>query len=67
MNALESDTKLECLVCQRGEQETPLLQIRTRGQTRWICSQHLPILIHDPARLVGKLPGAEGLEGAPAD
>jgi hypothetical protein len=30
-----------------------------------ICPQHLPLLIHDPARLIGKLPGAEKLR--PAD
>ena len=36
-----------------------------QGNTYWICPQHLPILIHDPARLVGILPGAENLR--PAD
>jgi hypothetical protein len=28
----------------------------------WICPQHMPILIHDPAQLVGKMPGAENLK-----
>jgi hypothetical protein len=29
-----------------------------------ICPQHLPVLIHNPQMLVGKLPGAEGLTPA---
>ena len=54
-----------CLACGRDEQETPLLQLRHQGGIRWICPQHLPILIHDPTRLAGRLPGAEDMK--PAD
>lgn len=54
-----------CLACERGPDEVPLLTLEYRGRTLWICPQHLPVLIHDPARLVGRLPGAEGL--APAE
>lgn len=43
----------------------PLIAFRFREADLWICPQHLPVLIHDPGRLVGILPGAEGLE--PAD
>jgi hypothetical protein len=39
--------------------------LRHRGLETWICPQHLPVLIHDPSKLAGKLPGAESLE--PAD
>ena len=53
-----------CLACGRGQDETPLVSLVYRGSAHWICPQHLPILIHDPQRLVGKLPGAEGLEPA---
>lgn len=53
-----------CLACDRGSDEVPLLALEYRGRALWICPQHLPILIHDPARLVGRLPGAEGLEPA---
>ncbi len=28
----------------------------------WICPQHIPILIHDPSKLAGKLPGAEDMQ-----
>ena len=54
-----------CLACGRGEHETPLIQLAYRGERLAICPQHLPVLIHDPQRLVGVLPGAEGL--APAE
>ncbi len=54
-----------CLACQRGTDATPLIPLEYRDSKVWICPQHLPLLIHDPARLIGKLPGAENLR--PAD
>lgn len=54
----------QCLACQRGPQETPLIQLAYQDSALWICPQHLPILIHDPARLIGLLPGAEHLSPA---
>ena len=53
-----------CLVCKRGDAATPLLELTYRGDALWLCPQHLPILIHDPARLTGLLPGAENLSPA---
>ncbi len=61
-----SDSKnAECLSCKRGKDETPLIPLEYRDSSFWICPQHLPILIHDPSRLIGVLPGAEDL--LPAD
>ncbi|MAE64514.1 MAG: hypothetical protein CMJ18_09620 [Phycisphaeraceae bacterium] len=54
-----------CLACGRDDGETPLINLQYRGESIWICPQHLPVLIHDPARLIGTLPGAENLR--PAD
>ncbi len=54
-----------CIVCQRSSDETPLIPVEYRGSGIRICPQHLPILIHDPAQLIGKFPGAENLR--PAD
>jgi hypothetical protein len=59
-----TDPKPACLYCDRSEDETPLISLRYRGQDLWICPQHLPVLIHKPAELAGKLPGAENLTGA---
>ena len=53
-----------CLVCQRDSNETPLIPLEYGDARIWICPQHMPILIHDPGRLVGMLPGAEKLEPA---
>jgi len=54
--------KLVCLFCERDSDATPLLTLEYRGSTIRICPQHLPVLIHDPARLIGILPGAEELQ-----
>ena len=54
-----------CLACQRGSNEIPLIQLAYLDAVYWICPQHLPLLIHDPGRLAGMLPGAEQMP--PAD
>jgi hypothetical protein len=54
-----------CIVCSRNSDQTPLIPVEYRGSAIRICPQHLPILIHDPAQLIGRLPGAENLR--PAD
>ena len=51
-----------CIACGRDSSATPLLSLDYRDGVIQICAQHLPILIHDPARLVGVLPGAENLQ-----
>lgn len=58
------DAKKACLMCQRDDQSTPLLRLEYRGAALWICPQHLPVLIHDPQQLIGRLPGAETLRPA---
>ncbi len=54
-----------CLACERDSDVTPLISIEYREERLWICPQHLPVLIHDPGQLVGRLAGAENLR--PAD
>ena len=51
----------KCLVCERSSQEIPLLGLTYRDEQFWICPEHLPVLIHQPGKLVGKLPGVEHL------
>lgn len=58
-------TERHCLACKRDSHATPLVQLVYRESNIWICPQHLPMLIHDPASLIGVLPGAENL--SPAD
>ena len=53
------------VLCERGSDVVPLIAIEYKGSSLRICSQHLPVLIHDPGQFTGLLPGAEGL--TPAD
>lgn len=59
-----SAAPLRCIYCDRGSDEVPILSLEYLGRALAICTQHLPVLIHDPARLAGKLKGAEQLERA---
>jgi hypothetical protein len=54
----------QCLACKRGPAETPLVTLEYMDGSFWICPQHLPVLIHDPSKLIGMLPGAENLKPA---
>jgi hypothetical protein len=56
----EPDTR--CLACGTDSSQVPLIRLEYLGTAYWICPQHLPILIHDPGRLTGALPGAERLQ-----
>ena len=44
-----------CLNCNRSENEMPLVVLSFRGESNWICSQCLPILIHHLHELESKL------------
>lgn len=59
-----STSDATCLACGRNSQDTPLIRLEYRGGAYHICPQHLPVLIHDPTRLTGALPGAEHLRPA---
>ncbi len=52
-----------CLVCERTKNEVPLITISFKEESFYICPQHLPVLIHNPEQLTGKLPGVENLTG----
>ncbi|MGK2860193.1 MAG: hypothetical protein ACSLFQ_23600 [Thermoanaerobaculia bacterium] len=58
-------SKATCVVCNRDANTIPLLTLEFQSSTFNICPQHLPVLIHDPAQLIGRLPGAETFQ--PAD
>ncbi len=54
-----------CVLCERSSDLVPLLTIEYRGSTLRICSEHLPVLIHDPSQLADRMPGAETLSRPP--
>jgi len=35
-----------CFRCETGEEEMPLVPIRHRGESLWVCTRCLPTLIH---------------------
>ena len=59
---METHNEKVCLFCKRGEQEVPLVGLDFKDNKYWICPQHIPMLIHDPTKLEGMLPGAENLQ-----
>lgn len=53
-----------CLNCGQNSNQIPLLELEFRGETYQICPQCLPVIIHNPQKLTGKLPGAENFTPA---
>lgn len=56
-----------CIHCGRDDNLVPLVEIIYRQGEYWICTEHFPVLIHNPAELIGKLPDAENLIPAEHD
>ncbi|MEA2043024.1 MAG: hypothetical protein U9N85_10800 [Bacteroidota bacterium] len=54
--------ELSCLVCERTAEEVPLIKLEYKGTDLRICPQHIPVLIHDPQKLVGKIEDADKLQ-----
>jgi hypothetical protein len=54
--------KKHCVYCERDQYQVPLLEIHTGKELAWICPEHLPVLIHKPQQLEGKLAGSENLQ-----
>ena len=53
-----------CVNCEKSGLEIPLLQFHFQDVERWICTNCLPILLHRPSSLIGRLPGAENIKPA---
>ncbi|HSM23449.1 MAG TPA: hypothetical protein VK856_01135 [Anaerolineaceae bacterium] len=49
----------KCIVCEISNQRAPLIQLDYQNQSLYICPTHLPVLIHHPEELIGKMDGAE--------
>ncbi len=56
-----------CLNCQKTEEAIPLVTLQFQGHEVYICSQCFPTLIHSPAKLAGKIKGAERITPAKHD
>lgn len=58
-----TEKKLACVHCDRTDEVVPLVSIIFKGESLYICSEHLPVLIHKPHMLTDKLAGFEPAEG----
>ena len=56
------NNKKVCLVCNQNENQVPLVQVDYKQHNYFICPQHIPMLIHNPDQLEGKLPDAENMQ-----
>ena len=56
-----------CLNCNASENNIPLVSLVYSGKSAFICSSCLPVLIHQPQKLIGKLDGAESISPAKPD
>jgi hypothetical protein len=54
----------QCVNCDRSEEEMPLVNIQYKGENIFVCSGCMPILLHSPAKMVGKLQDAEKIQAA---
>ncbi len=52
-----------CLVCHKTSNEIPLVKMEYKDKEIYICPQHIPLLIHEPEKLIGTLDGAEKMTG----
>ena len=60
----EATKTLHCISCNISENEIPLVNLNYSGKPAYICSRCLPLLIHHPEELIGKLKGAENIPPA---
>ena len=60
-----NENQLKCFYCSREANQVPLINFAYHGKDWQVCPQHLPILIHEPQKLDGILPGSENF--LPAD
>jgi len=50
-----------CIHCGRDDSQVPVLLFYYQGKEHNICTEHLPVLIHKPKELTGKLPDMDKL------
>jgi len=53
---------LQCINCDQSEEEIPLINIQYKGEKIFVCSGCMPILLHSPAKMVGKLKDADKIQ-----
>jgi len=59
---MEKQSEKKCIVCDISKEEVPVTKFEYKNSEFYICPQHIPVLIHDPQKLVGLIPDAENLK-----
>lgn len=59
---MNENHKIQCVNCARTFREVPLIPLVLVTGQSYICPQCLPVLIHKPQVLIGKLAGVESLQ-----
>ena len=59
---MENENKNKCIVCQVNSDDMPLIVFEFKGENHYICSQHIPVLIHKAHALQDLLPGMKNIE-----
>ncbi len=63
----DGSAPLVCIHCGSSEVLVPILRLRYQGEEVALCSSCLPILLHRPEKLAGRLKGAESIPHASHD
>ncbi len=64
---MTENNTLTCVHCGQDDSQVPLILFYYQGQERHICTEHLPVLIHTPAKLTGKLPDMDKINPVALD
>ena len=56
---MENKVKKECIVCKATSNEKPIITFEFKEKNYYICTQHIPVLIHKAGQLQDILPGIE--------
>jgi len=54
----------KCIVCNKTENDVPIIEFKFKGLKYHICSQHIPVLIHKAQALETIIPGIKPSEEA---
>lgn len=50
----------KCIICNTSSDTTPVIQFNYKGTDYYICSMHMPVLIHNSTQLESHLPEWKG-------
>ena len=48
----------KCVLCEKSSNEVPVIAFEFKGKQYYVCTAHLPTLLHKPELFAGKLDGA---------